>query len=269
MQVQPVIQVYQPCLALQDFVSSYTIAYLNFNQPIVRINAAYAQQYLIFNLTNQRQFSIDGENYGLLPENYIIGPFTLPTRMTINPQELTVLVNLKPGALHRLTHLPLQKILNKPLDAVDGFGNEIRRLNEQLSEVTSQKQIIGLIEAFLLKKIQEVKESLPVDHVFNLIAASPGQYTMDKLADLSCVSFRQLERLFLNRIGVTPSMFIRQLRLAKASRLKRIDPKLTWTAVAYECGYFDQMHLIRDFKFFTGATPNTFKIIIPEPIATK
>ena len=37
-----------------------------------------------------------------------------------------------------------------------------------------------------------------------------------------------------------------------------MHPEKTWTSIAYECGYFDQMHLIKDFKAFTGFTPFYF-----------
>jgi AraC-like DNA-binding protein len=188
--------------------------------------------------------------------------------MLLEPLQLTILVDLLPGVLHRLSHLPLHEILNNPLDGINGFGNEIKRLNEQLSEAKTQEQMIQLIEAFLLKKVQKAKESLPIDHTFNLLITSPDQYTIDKLATMSCVSFRQFERQFLNRIGTTPTMFIRQARFAKACRLKRARPTLSWTSIAYECGYFDQMHFIRDFKLFTSATPTTFKTILPAPGVT-
>ncbi|MBD0280221.1 MAG: AraC family transcriptional regulator [Flavisolibacter sp.] len=181
--------------------------------------------------------------------------------MSIVPSQLVFIVNLAPGALYRLIHLPLHEILNQPLDGINGFGSEIKQVNEQLSEAKTTEEMIHLVEAFLLKKLQKAKEALPVDQAFMLLIASPAQYTMEQLASISCVSLRQLERQFLNRLGTTPTMFIRQARFRKAYRLKRSHPELSWTSIAYECGYFDQMHLIRDFKLFTNATPTTFQTI--------
>jgi transcriptional regulator GlxA family with amidase domain len=82
------------------------------------------------------------------------------------------------------------------------------------------------------------------------------------------VSLRQFERQFLERIGTSPTTFIRQARFAKALRLKRTHPALNWSSIAYECGYFDQMHLIRDFKQFTSATPTSFKNFVAAPLVT-
>lgn len=265
MDVESTIRVYQPCDALRNYVTSYTAAYLISNRPVVRLQPAYPKQYLIFYPSNPQQVSIDGYKYEFLPQELIIGPFTQPVRMLINPFQLTIIVNLLPGILHRLSHLPLYEIVNCPLDGVNGFGNEIKRLNEQLSESETQEKMIELIEAFLLKKILKAKESLPIDYTFNLLITSPEQYSIDYLAKISCVSFRQFERQFLNRIGTTPTTFIRQARFAKAIRLKRARPELNWTSIAYECGYFDQMHFIRDFKLFTSATPTTFRTILPAP----
>jgi len=263
MDLQPTIGTYRPCNALRNFVDSYTIAYHVSKDPIVRLQPAYPKQYLIFYPSNPQQVSIDGTDYEFLPQELVIGPFTQPVRMLINPFQLTIIVHLLPGVLHRLSHIPLHEILNHPLDGVNGFGNEIKRLNEQLTEAISQEQMIHLIESFLLKKVKKAKESLPIDHTFNLLITSPEQYSIEKLANLSCVSIRQFERQFLNRLGTPPTMFIRQARFAKAFHLKRGRPGISWTSIAYECGYFDQMHLIRDFKLFTSVTPSSFKAILP------
>jgi AraC-like DNA-binding protein len=269
MEIQHAISVFHPCPALQNFVGIYTVAYNNTSQTFVRHQPAYAQQYLFFYPYDPQQYSFDANSFQQLPKELLIGPITKPVYLIIKPSHLLIIVSLLPGALHRLTRLPLYEILNQPLDGAHGFGSEIGKVNEQLSDAKTPEEMIQLVEGFLLKKIQKAKEPLPIDHIFNMLIAAPNQYSIDKLANLSCVSLRQLERQFLERIGTSPTMFIRQARFTKALRLKRTRPELTWTAVAYECGYFDQMHLIRDFKQFTSTTPASFKNFVPTPIVTK
>jgi len=36
-------------------------------------------------------------------------------------------------------------------------------------------------------------------------------------------------------------------------------PLLSWTKIAYEAGYYDQMHMIRDFKLFAGVNPSVIE----------
>ena len=55
---------------------------------------------------------------------------------------------------------------------------------------------------------------------------------------------------------MSPKMFARLTRFSKAYRLRERDVALTWTDIAYRCGYYDQMHFIKDFKFFAGVTPS-------------
>jgi AraC-like DNA-binding protein len=52
-------------------------------------------------------------------------------------------------------------------------------------------------------------------------------------------------------------LFARLVRFSKAYRLRESTPQMSWTRISYESGYFDQMHLIRDFKQFAGVTPST------------
>lgn len=58
-------------------------------------------------------------------------------------------------------------------------------------------------------------------------------------------------------MGYSPKVFSRLVRFSKAYRLKESQPRLSWTAIAHTCGYYDQMHLIKDFKEFAGALPGT------------
>lgn len=58
-------------------------------------------------------------------------------------------------------------------------------------------------------------------------------------------------------IGITPNLFNKINRFQLS--LKHIAKKeASLTSIAYECGYFDQSHFIRDFKSFTGITPSAY-----------
>jgi len=269
MNVQSTVRDFRPCPELQSYFASYTIAYINDKQSWIQQRPAFPQQYLIFYPDEPQLHSNDGNKFQRLAKELVIGPFTKPVFLLCSPLQLTIIVHLLPGTLHRLTHLPLHKILNQPLDGINCFGGEMRSVNEQLSSAKTCEQMVQILETFLLKKVRNIKDTLPIDHVFHLLLTVPYQYSIEQLAKLSCVSLRQFERQFLERIGTSPTTFIRQTRFAKALRLKRVRPDLNWTTVAYECGYFDQMHLIRDFKQFTYSTPTSYKNFVVAPALVK
>src|SRR5262245_13052130 len=82
--------------------------------------------------------------------------------------------------------------------------------------------------------------------------------SISELADYCEVSVRQLERGFRHVIGTSPKVFARILRFQQAQRRLMFDPEADLTSLAYECGYFDQAHFIKDFKAFAGQTPTEY-----------
>jgi AraC-like DNA-binding protein len=67
------------------------------------------------------------------------------------------------------------------------------------------------------------------------------------------MSERQFRRRCLEESGLAPKHLCRVLRFRRACELG--ERGLPWGLIAAEAGYFDQAHLIRDFREFTGATP--------------
>src|SRR5262249_42585924 len=101
----------------------------------------------------------------------------------------------------------------------------------------------ALVRTYDLKLIQTAAK---------LLHRTKGEYRIAELADYCEVSVRQLERGFRHVIGTSPKVFARTLRFQEAQRRLMFDPDADLTALAYECGYFDQAHFIKDFKAFAG-----------------
>src|ERR1700674_4318786 len=81
-----------------------------------------------------------------------------------------------------------------------------------------------------------------------------GLMSISDLANRIGLSARQLERRFRTEVGIGPKLFGRMKRFQRVFRTID-DPKLNWVDVAVDCGYYDQSHLIRDFREFSGDTP--------------
>lgn len=68
------------------------------------------------------------------------------------------------------------------------------------------------------------------------------------------IGTRQLERVFLDRVGMSPRLFARLARFRQALACKG-----AWADIAASCGYYDQSHLIRDFQRFAGGSPSSIR----------
>ena len=69
------------------------------------------------------------------------------------------------------------------------------------------------------------------------------------------LSLRQYERRFAQEMGLPPKLFARITRFQMALDAKRLTPNRTSLSVAHEFGYFDQMHMARDFQTLGSETP--------------
>jgi methylphosphotriester-DNA--protein-cysteine methyltransferase len=86
------------------------------------------------------------------------------------------------------------------------------------------------------------------------IAFARGSSDLGLLARELGLSLRQFERRFHASVGLTPKLFSRMQRFIQVFRTLGDSPS-NWVDTAVACGYYDQSHLIRDFKDFSGETP--------------
>lgn len=189
------------------------------------------------------------------PRSVIVGPQLNRVRIDVDHNHKAVRVGFHPGGLHRLLGLSLAEMIDGSYDAEDVFGAEMRELNNKLQEADGFDAIKDVVEHFLLQKTRSLKDLLPFDQAMLELVRSDGSASIEKIAALACLSLRQFERVSKERIGLPPKLFARIIRFSKAYRIRESSPDISWTKIAYECNYFDQMHLIRDFKQFAGVAP--------------
>lgn len=164
----------------------------------------------------------------------------------------------QPGGFYRLFGVPMSMFVNRIEDGVIVLGNDFKEIQTQIEEASNFNTMISLAESYLLKKMSQVKiAAQPIDHIFN--HEKWHLQTLDQMAQAACLSTRQFERNFLLRIGVSPKFYSRLVRFNAALKIKQAQPRLSWMQLAYQSGYYDHMHLLRDFKQFTGSVPSNFE----------
>lgn len=174
---------------------------------------------------------------------------------------LVLKVGFEPGGLFRLFGIPVKEFgqdadFNETAVWADP---EITFVVEQLREAPSFQQMIEIVQKWLLSKLSNLKKELPLDRVLPYILKNGNLDSISTLASECCISIRQLERLFQQRIGLPPQYYARLVRFTKAWMMKEKKPAVNWTQLAHQCGYFDQMHLVHDFKEFAGGTPKVIE----------
>ena len=88
------------------------------------------------------------------------------------------------------------------------------------------------------------------------LRASDGRIGVDHLACIGNLSTRQLERRFLHEVGIPPRLLANILRFRRVFDLFDEPLANSWVEAALSAGYFDQAHMIRDFKEFAHTSPS-------------
>ena len=155
--------------------------------------------------------------------------------------------------------LPPGEIANKATELDLLFGEQGKLLEDQILAAENTAERIEIIESFLLERLNsnEATDRIARSGV-DILLQTKGQVSIDELSTKLGINRRQLERRFSSLIGLSPKQLTKIIRLQ--ATLKVIEHKNfeSLTSLAYENGYFDQAHFIKDFKEFTGVSPRRF-----------
>ncbi|MBV6646052.1 MAG: AraC family transcriptional regulator [Cyclobacteriaceae bacterium] len=251
---------YAPDIELTEFVKRYwTLDGEKENIPLKNTIVPDGTMKLIFHYGDTyRHHSQNGE-ITVLPKCFLIGQLTKP--YVIEPIGVTgsFVVQFKPNGFLPFTTMPIKEMENKaiPLDKL--FGEEGRKLGEQILNANATSERIQIIETFLFNQLADQKT---VDNIVNSAVATifdvNGHFSVNEYSRTNNVNRRQLARKFSSAIGLSPKQLAKTIRIQKTLKVLLNEEIRSLTDLAYENEYFDQAHFIRDFKEFTGLTPKEF-----------
>lgn len=202
---------------------------------------------------------VDDGSFAKQPFSVLVGPQYSRVNIKVHRQLTAIRVDFLPGGLYRMLGIPMYELFDGGFDAVDCFGAEMKRVNDQLHHVSDLNEGKQIVEGFLLNRLSQSTESLPLDAALHILFTNSGNIPIERAAALSCLSLKQFERKCRERIGMNPKMYARILKFSKAYRLHETSAGLNWTQIAHESGYYDQMHMIRDFRIFAGVNPSVIE----------
>jgi AraC-like DNA-binding protein len=187
-------------------------------------------------------------------ERFVVGPLERPTRVRYRGAVLLVAVRLKPSAASSILAHPPRELVGR----VVPLGDLLPRLDAQLAAALAAPPAPATATATALLGRAAGEHAAgcappdpTIDAAVGLLAASTP---VGEVARQLGISARTLERRFLAVAGLSPKRFARIVRLRAAWEAAAAGDE-GWASIAADHGYFDQSHLIRDFRELTGSTP--------------
>jgi AraC-like DNA-binding protein len=182
-------------------------------------------------------------------------------------------VKFNPGGIHPFLKKPAASFANKTVPAQLIFGPKIECLlrNTPAAEEITPK-MVHEISAFLLAEAPQPDPAIvEANAIVESILRQPEIRTVDELAASTGLGKRALQRLFHEYVGATPKWVIRRYRLHELVERCHSGEQLDFAQVALDLGYFDQAHLINDFRSIIGYTPTQYQKIasLAKPVQRK
>ncbi len=169
-------------------------------------------------------------------------------------------IRLQPTGARALLGLSMQETTDVRIDLTQVWARDGTALIEAVGNARGVNARLRLVERFLLKRLAQVRshDDDAVTRAVTLLQSSNGYISVDALADRCGLSARQLERRFLGEVGIPPRLLASIFRFQRVFDLLHQPDSGRWVSAAIGAGYFDQAHMIRDFKRFAGQPPTAF-----------
>lgn len=132
---------------------------------------------------------------------------------------------------------------------------------EQIGNAASIRDAIGILERSCVKRLTGVslhRSDQLFSHACDVILRCKGSASIAGLSSSLGIGNRHLEKIFLERSGISPKLFTRVIRFQHALGRLTARTSPTLASLAHETGHADQSHFIREFRRFTGLSPRAF-----------
>jgi AraC-like DNA-binding protein len=166
-------------------------------------------------------------------------------------------VRFRPGGFAAFWRGSVRDITGRVLSLREAFGAPgVAYENAILGASDDDVVIVQLAEDFLRARRPQEDAALSLMHrAMSLIQSEHRITRVRDLAGALGIGVRTLQRLFTERVGVSPKWAINRARLQDAAARVMAGKAVDWSRLALELGYFDQAHLIRAYRKLIGVPP--------------
>jgi AraC-like DNA-binding protein len=200
-----------------------------------------------------------GRRWTVQPRAFLAGPLTRPWTLRAGRRVCTVGLRFRPGATTSPFPIELHAAADREVPLAHLVGTEgAQALLHALDRAPTRTLRFRAVQGWLRSRIAssgprggEAREAV------QLVLRGGGRRRVDEIADALGWSRRRLERVFARHVGLRPKLFARIVRINAVLAGLDAEERAAAVDLALEAGYFDQAHLLRDFRALVGRTPRS------------
>jgi AraC-like DNA-binding protein len=190
------------------------------------------------------------DDSGVIMKNeraYLIGTMTRYKDTIREPGTRLIGIRFKPaGFVHFFKYGPLQEFTDKMVEFEKSYIPPFHSISHDFT---------GSLNHFFFKKLSPLRQS--IFHILEQVYERRGQINVVELAKNNFMIVRQLERIFIQHIGISPKAFINFVRYQSAiQNIRENYPAQSLVDLSFDCGYYDHAHLANEIKKYCGVSPS-------------
>lgn len=170
-------------------------------------------------------------------------------------------VNLTAIGARLLFGIPMSEIGGRIVSVRDLLPAGRRGLVERLHHLNTWRERFGVLDRTLAGLLSEAgAQTRTAAWAVRRIEQSGGALDMGRLARELGYSRKHVIAMFRDQVGIPPKQLARIVRFDRLVRHLRRGGGGTWADLALEFGYYDQSHMIREVRYFSGMTPTDMRL---------
>jgi AraC-like DNA-binding protein len=152
----------------------------------------------------------------------------------------------------------MDTIANAHVDLDDLVAVRFRGVREQLLEASGSRSRIAALCGWLADVAKDASMPAAVAHAIAFLRDAPALARVAAVCRESGYSARRFGTVFREHVGMSPKRYARLQRFRAVLDSVQHGRRVEWTRVAADCGFYDQPHLVREFRTFSGMTPSEY-----------
>eukprot|EP00903_Cladosiphon_okamuranus_P001489 g1487.t1 len=192
--------------------------------------------------------------------SFVAGLCGTPVFIRSNGEASCFQVNFTPLGARRFFNLPMDELTGRMLPASDIIDAETAEFVRQIEDLNCWTDRLRLGLDFVCGRLRKrLEPATRSEAAYRQLLRSGGQKPISALAEDLGWSRKHLVAQFRKDIGRPPKAVARVIRFNQLFHLATSRQNTNWSGIAFDCGYSDQAHLIRDFVEFTGFSPTAWQ----------
>lgn len=168
-----------------------------------------------------------------------------------------IVLPFKPGWSTALLGVAANALTDRVVPLEDIWGRPGSELCRELLATRSLPEVLTRVSRAFARRSSEAFEPSSARLARRAVQLfEGGEARVERVAEQLGVTARHLRRTFTESVGIGPKDFARTVRLRRAVRMAATSKD--WARIAADAGYYDQAHLITDFRELVGVTPGSF-----------